>query len=128
MRLSRQPTLQAPGRSTARGPELFQRPVQPGVKSGRIYAMRITWLVGLLMPIEVLLAGTLVFQDPSLLTWMGVGLLAVIWLSTALVQVPLHQRLGSGFDADVHARLVTSNWIRTVAWTLRGALAVHLLA
>ena len=92
------------------------------------HGMRITWLVGLLMPIEVLLAGTLVFQDPSLLTWTGVGLLAVIWLSTALIQVPLHQRLGGGFDAEVHSRLVTSNWIRTVAWTLRGLLAVHLLA
>ena len=56
------------------------------------------------------------------------GLLAVIWLSTALIQVPLHQRLGGGFDAEVHSRLVTSNWIRTVAWTLRGLLAVHLLA
>lgn len=92
------------------------------------HGMRITWLVGLLMPAEVLLAGALVLQQPSLLTWAGVGLLVVIWLSTALVQVPLHQRLGEGFDEAVHARLVAFNWIRTIAWTLRGLLAVHLLA
>lgn len=36
--------------------------------------------------------------------WLGAALLALIWLSTALVQVPLHARLESGFDARTHAR------------------------
>lgn len=91
------------------------------------HARRITLLVGLLMPVEVLLAGALVAKDPSPATIAGAALVGVAWLSTALLQVPLHQRLDGGFEAHAHARLVSSNWIRTVAWTLRGLLAVHLL-
>jgi hypothetical protein len=37
-----------------------------------------------------------------------------------MLQVPLHQKLSSGFDAAVHRRLVATNWWRTVGWTLRG--------
>ena len=58
--------------------------------------------------------------------WAGLALLAVIWLSTALVQVPLHRRLQGGFDAAAHRRLVRTNWLRTAAWTLRAALALRL--
>jgi hypothetical protein len=50
----------------------------------------------------------------------GPGLLGVIWASTALVQAPLHGRLVSGFDAEIHRRLVRSNWVRTLAWGFRG--------
>jgi hypothetical protein len=42
--------------------------------------------------------------------------------------VPAHGRLAEGFDAGVHARLVATNWIRTMAWTLRGALVVWWVA
>ncbi len=45
--------------------------------------------------------------------------LAVAWLSTLFIQVPLHNQLSHGFDAGTHEKLVTSNWIRTAAWTLR---------
>lgn len=59
--------------------------------------------------------------------WVGLALLVAIWLSTSLVQVPLHERLSAGFDADVHRRLVRSNWLRTIAWTARAGLALFLL-
>lgn len=60
--------------------------------------------------------------------WLGLLLLAVIWLSTALLQVPLHRRLDNGHDVAAIRRLVRSNWLRTVAWTARGGLALFLLA
>ena len=55
------------------------------------------------------------------------ALLAVIWGSTALLQIPLHNALSAGFDPEVHARLVQTNWIRTIGWTARGLLALHLI-
>lgn len=58
----------------------------------------------------------------------GFALVLAIWGSTFLVQVPLHERLLSGFDADSHASLVASNWFRTVLWTTRGLLAFVFLA
>lgn len=64
----------------------------------------------------------------QLAAWIGLGLLALIWLSTALVQVPLHRRLLSDYDPRVIMRLVDSNWFRTIAWTLRSAIALWLLS
>jgi len=52
----------------------------------------------------------------------GLGLCALAWVVTGLVSVPLHETLGRGFDASAHARLLSSNWLRTLAWTARGAL------
>ena len=49
-------------------------------------------------------------------------LVGVIWASTAFIQVPMHNVLGRGFDADAHAHLVSTNWIRTIAWSARAAL------
>ncbi len=58
----------------------------------------------------------------------GVVLVAVIWATTALLQVPLHREMLRGLDADGHRRLVRGNWIRTAAWTARAALVAGMLA
>jgi len=42
-----------------------------------------------------------------------------IWASTFFLQVPAHDMLTIGWDADVQSRLVATNWIRTVLWSLR---------
>jgi len=57
----------------------------------------------------------------------GMALIVVIWLSTFLIQVPLHDVLADGFDPAAHASLVRTNWIRTLAWTLRGGLVLVLV-
>lgn len=53
---------------------------------------------------------------------LGLVLLMMVWLSTFLVQVPLHETLGRGFDAAAHATLVRTNWVRTLAWSVRGLI------
>ncbi|MBK7405257.1 MAG: hypothetical protein IPJ41_11650 [Phycisphaerales bacterium] len=65
---------------------------------------------------------------PRAMAFLGAGLLAIVWLSTATVQVPLHARLAKGFDSFAASRLVASNWVRTIGWTLRGVIAIGLLA
>lgn len=57
---------------------------------------------------------------------LGAGLVLLIWLSTAGLQVPAHRALSRGWDEGAHRRLVRSNWIRTVAWWVRVPLAVLL--
>lgn len=88
-------------------------------------------VVGPLMLMEAAAAVGLLFPRrgwlPSWAVWTGVGLLVVIWLSTAAIQVPCHKRLEAGFDTAVHRRLVRSNWIRTLAWTLRSGIALYLV-
>ena len=51
--------------------------------------------------------------------YLSLFLLLVIWVSTALVQVPLHERLASRFEPETHQNLVSSNWVRTLGWSLR---------
>lgn len=94
----------------------------------RAHQRRTSAVVIPLMLIELVTAAWLVVtrtSDP--VAWIGAGLVAVIWGSTFLVQVPLHARLERGFDAHTVTRLVRSNWIRTIAWTARVPVAFALL-
>ena len=50
------------------------------------------------------------------------ALLLLIWGSTFALQVPLHRRLGDGYDRAVVRRLVASNWIRTGLWSTRSVV------
>lgn len=90
----------------------------------------ITLVVMPLMLAELITAFLLAVQPPRgiapLALWIGLGLVGVTWLSTAFIQVPLHGRLAVGFDAAAHQALVTTNWLRTVAWGLRAALVLWL--
>jgi hypothetical protein len=92
---------------------------------------RITWIVLPAMTVELGTAGWIALQPPpgvpGWLAWTGLVLVGVIWASTGLVQVPLHTALTDGFDAAAHRRLVHTNWIRTLAWTLRSGLALWML-
>ena len=91
---------------------------------------RVTALLVVLAPAEIIAtAGVVVFVD-DVPGWLAIGaaaLLFALWLSTLLFYAPLHMRLSTGFDSVVHRRLVRTNWIRTVAWTARGAAAVAMI-
>lgn len=111
---------------------LFASVGAEGYSSYQTEHMRRTGLVvGPVMLVEAGTAAALPLlglgREAWLLALAGIGLLLVIWLSTFLVQVPLHGRLARGFDARSAALLVSSNWVRTVAWSIRGAIAVALV-
>ena len=57
----------------------------------------------------------------------GVALVLTIWISTMMFQIPCHGKLLKSFDNKAYRRLVTSNWIRTVAWSCRAALVVWIM-
>lgn len=84
------------------------------------------------MLIELLTTVVLVLGRPTGMrrgeALLGGVLLAVIWGSTFLLQVPRHGQLASGFDGLAHAALVATNWLRTVAWSLRGALLLRVVS
>ena len=97
----------------------------------RLPVRRTGWVVGPVMLTEaataVLLVALADSQPMQLLAVIGAVLLGVIWVSTWGLQVPAHRLLEHGFDASAARRLVTSNWIRTLAWTARGAVALAML-
>lgn len=92
----------------------------------RRHTSSISPVVGPAMIVELAASGWLALFPPlagATLARVGFGLALAIWVSTFFVQVPLHDALARGFDADAHRRLVATNWIRTVLWTLRAAIA-----
>jgi hypothetical protein len=111
---------------------LFARVGRPDYSA---YSIRHTRLTGLVVgPPMLLEAGTaialVVWTPPGIsvsLVWTGLLLVAGIWLSTALLQAPRHTTLGRGFDPAAHRFLVTSNWLRTVLWSLRGLVVLCIL-
>lgn len=84
----------------------------------------ITPIVAVPMLVELVTAAALVFVPPPgiprSVAIVGLVAIGLIWLSTAVLQVPYHGRLLQGFDADAYRGLVTTNWIRTVLWSVRG--------
>ncbi|MBL8293772.1 MAG: hypothetical protein JNN08_18145 [Bryobacterales bacterium] len=87
-----------------------------------------TFVVGPVMVIEALAAITLLALSPRPVVLLSAILLLTVWLSTALLQVPQHNRLAQGFDAGAHRFLVLTNWIRTVGWTVRAVLSLYMLS
>jgi hypothetical protein len=108
--------------------------VRPGefVRWHRFHASRISIVVVPLMGIEAATAALLCVSIPpavpAALPWAGLGLVGVHLASTAVLQVPEHRRLSRGYDGAAVRRLVRTNWIRTVVWSLRAVLVLSMLA
>lgn len=96
------------------------------------HSRRISYVVVPLMLFELATAALFVIAPPVSaappLLWAGLALVLLIWLSTFALQVPQHTVLSGGFDARAHRLLVGTNWLRTVAWSLRGLLVLWLAA
>lgn len=76
-------------------------------------------LIPPLMVFELLTLGLILWKIPRPMFFASAFVLAAIWASTFLLQVPLHKRLEISRDEAAMRRLVGTNWIRTLGWTLR---------
>lgn len=90
------------------------------------HQLRTTFIVMPVMLLELFTALLLVWNPPQQIpvyySWLGLFLLMLVWGSTFFLQVPRHNALSVQFNPDDHWALVTTNWIRTFAWSLRGLL------
>jgi len=88
------------------------------------YMRLVTFVIMPLMLVEAASCTISFFYTRS--DWRLIGataMLAIIWLSTFFLQVPLHQ----GLTPEKVQTLVDSNWVRTIAWTLRLGLLVVII-
>ena len=96
------------------------------------HSRRITRIVGAGMGVELLSALTLVVSTPERvgrpLAVVALVVLAVVHAATVTLSIPSHNRLGRGWDEIAHRRLVSTNWVRTIGWTVRTALALVMVA
>ena len=91
----------------------------------------ITPVVGIVMTVELITSVIIIFQRPNgVRNWLGIVgiiLLGVIWISTALLQINFHNMLSYKFDENVLEMLINTNWIRTICWSLRGIILLIML-
>jgi hypothetical protein len=91
------------------------------------YTVAVGGIVGPAMLIEAATGVALFFtasHEARPLLALGAALMVLNGISTAVLQIPCHMKLSHRYDAVVHRRLVATNWIRTIAWTVRLALLI----
>ncbi|RYZ94662.1 MAG: hypothetical protein EOP11_26035 [Proteobacteria bacterium] len=89
------------------------------------HTSRMGWIAAPVMILELGTAIVLAWSYANVF-WIA-QLLAVLalWAFTFGLSVPLHQRLSKGMNEAVAARLIATNWPRTLLWSAR---SVGLLA
>ena len=106
------------------GLEIDVRRLRGALLRGAVLGYLVTLALGI--PIGLTLDAAGWVSSPVLvviaLSATSLGLVVLIWISTAALQAPCHQTLSQGFDAAVDRRLTTTNWIRTAAWTIRALM------
>jgi hypothetical protein len=90
---------------------------------------RTAWVVGLPMLIEGITTLWLFFDPVGSRTLPLIGglVLVKVHLSTIFLQVPRHGKLAHGYDRTTVSELVTSNWVRTIGWSIRAGIAVAIV-
>ena len=106
-------------------PGFHRIPSADFIEYHRWYVRRISVIVLPLMISEVIATAMWLLEVRAPEAVISAILVVIIWLSTFLLQVPIHDRLKSGKDEAQVRRLVATNWIRTGAWSLK-ALTVTL--
>lgn len=91
---------------------------------------RMSRILGLVAPVEAVTALALVFRPGALpwsLTVAGALVLAGLWTLTGLVYAPAHGTLASDPRPSRIERLIRTNWVRTLGWSVRAVLAGAML-
>jgi hypothetical protein len=91
------------------------------------HMQRISWIVLPFMGLELITGILLLLKYP---TWIWIANLIsilVLWIVTLSVSVPLHQKLQErGSHTPTIKKLIHTNWLRTVLWSLRIVLLVQI--
>ena len=106
--------------------------VDQQISVGAEHQRRTAQVVGLPMAVEGVSTLILLVDRPDQvvwwLPWMGAILLAISLGSTVFLSVPLHQKMVNQPSAELGKKLVSTNWPRTISWTLRGVICIVMCA
>lgn len=97
----------------------------------RYHFRRMLCVISLPMLVEFVTGWWLLYEKIPVgsvgLLRINAGFLTLIWISSLCLQVPMHLKLIKSFDVHAHHHLVSTNWIRTVAWTVRSLLLGYIV-
>ena len=94
----------------------------------RRHSTAMATVIALPWALQGLTVALLLVRRPGPLVLLTAALAAATVLVTVAVSVPLHARLGDGYDDALARRLIGTNWWRTAAWTAGTACAAVLAA
>lgn len=107
-------------------PLLSVVPVESAASVAMEHQRRTGWVVGAPMALEGVTTLALLVLVPKGVAWFVPWLagvpLAVALGATIFLSVPRHERMAREPDAQVGKELVSTNWVRTIAWTARGLI------
>lgn len=85
----------------------------------KIYCKRIAYFVLPLMIAQLFESSAACFFVGTWLEWIKLILIILVWLVTFLISAPCHNKLSKfGKDMIVISKLVLTNWIRTILWSM----------
>ena len=90
----------------------------------KFHMERISYIVIPVMLVESISGFLLIYDELNPILLISMVLLLSIWMLTAFFFSSVHQRLVSGYQLEMVAKLVKINWIRTLLWTLRLLLLI----
>jgi len=67
------------------------------------------------------------FEQFRMLNTAGLCLVAAIWASTFFLQARYHQLLQREYTKSVVLKLINTNWIRSLLWSLKTILGIYIL-
>lgn len=112
-------------------PLLSVVPVESAASVAVEHQRRTGWVVGAPMALEGVTTLALLVMVPEGVAWFVPWLagipLAVALGATIFLSVPRHERMAREPDAQVGNELVSTNWVRTIAWTVRGFIVAGMV-
>ena len=107
-------------------PLLSVVPVESARETAVEHQRRTGWVVGAPMALEGVTTLLLLMMVPVGVAWFVPWLagipLAVALGGTIFLSVPRHERMAQRPDPDVGRELVSTNWVRTIAWSIRALI------
>ena len=93
------------------------------------HKMQISYIVVPVMLIELGSSIWLALQESAFQIEfiIGAALVLLIWASTFFIQVPLHGKISSGYNKATVDKLVATNWLRTLLWSLKSLIIIYIM-
>ncbi len=82
----------------------------------------ITLIVMPLMLLELLSATGLLYFEYNTIHLINFVIVTLIWMSTMFISVPLHNDLSDGKNEKSIEKLISTNWIRTILWSIKSGI------
>lgn len=92
----------------------------------KMHTFKISLVVMPLMIIELITALSMLYLNSMNVPSMAyTAIIVFIWLSTFTFSVPCHKKLYLGKDIKIIKKLISTNWIRTILWSIKASLLCY---